>query len=718
MKRLLLILCLLVLSAVFGFSQNIKVDSLKSILPAATGKKKVEILHALVINLWLNHPDTALRYAREALQRSDELKDLRLQAISIRLIGGVYPYKGMYDSALHYTKLAHAVSIKTKDSTLISSTFNNLGFVYYHLGSYSEALENSLRSLNLKYKLKQTYGLGQTLNNVGLVYSKLKDFTTARRYFAEAKRVGEQLKDGNVKLYTSNNIGFSYLQQGNYSQSEKYFKESLDISTTVSNTNWTATAYSGLAQTFYKKGLIDRAKKQFKKSLSLRREIGDRNGIAEVYYYLSKMHASSGNLDSAFYEIRICQDLARQTKSKDRQLEVFSLYSELFSLRKQYDSAMYYQSRFIELRDNLFNENLARTLADVQLKVQEEETIRRLADKDVQIRQQTIQTYFFIALAVLTLAFLVILYRYYKVQKHLGIDLIKKNLEINNHREEIESQKETLVLTNSELEKTQEVIRKQVQELAELNSRLQNTVDIRTKELESANQELKVANLELDNFIYKSSHDIKGPLVRLLGLCHVALLDIKDNKAKEYFVMLNDTAKHINDIFDRLKIVSDINNLQTGYDRIDFDRILERVRLNIKSMEGYSSIEFVMNVENGLEFYSDTFLMETIIHNMLENAVKFQRKSELGHKFIRIAVKRESSNLKMCFTDNGIGIKDTDLDHMFKMFSKAALEHQTIGLGLYIVKQCIVKLGGTINLLRNKEKFTEFEIKLPGKNFE
>lgn len=717
MRRLFLIFALSVCSAAQAFSQQTDVDSLTAVLKTSTGVKRVEILHALVINLWLNHPDTALRFAREALRRSRELNDLRLQAISIRLIGGVYPYKGMYDSALHYTKLAHTASLKTKDSTLISSTYNNLGYIYYHLGSYSEALENSLRALNVKHKINQKYGLGQTLNNVGLVYCKLKDFTTAREYFEEARKVGEELKDGNVKLYTSNNVGFSYLQQGNYSLAEKYFQESLEIAKTVRNTNWSATAYSGLAQTFYKRGLIDRAMKQFKKSLSLRKEIGDRNGVAEIYYYFSKIQASSGNLDSAFYNIKLCQGLATRIKSKDRLLEVYSQYADLFSLRKQYDSAMYYQSKFIELRDQLFNENLARTLADIRLKVQEEETIRKLADKDVKIRQQTLQTYFFIAITVLIFLFLVIVFRYYKIQKKLGLDLIKKNVQISNHREEIESQKEALVLSNNELEKTQEVIRKQVQELADLNNRLQNTVDIRTKELESANQELKVANLELDNFIYKSSHDIKGPLVRLLGLCHVALLDIQEPKAREYFVMLNETAKHINDIFDRLKIVSDINTLQTGYDRIDFERIFNRVRGNLKSLEGYASIEFVIQIENGVEFYSDAFLMETIIHNMLENAVKFQRKSEQGHKFIRVTVKKESGYLKLCFTDNGIGIKDNDLDHMFKMFSKAALEHQSIGLGLYIVKQCIVKLGGTINLVRNMDKFTEFEVKLPGKNF-
>jgi sensor histidine kinase regulating citrate/malate metabolism len=98
---------------------------------------------------------------------------------------------------------------------------------------------------------------------------------------------------------------------------------------------------------------------------------------------------------------------------------------------------------------------------------------------------------------------------------------------------------------------------------------------------------------------------------------------------------------------------------------------------------------------------------------MIENAVKFQKKSDQTYKFIRIGIKKDQSEIKISLVDNGIGIKEADQDHMYKMFSKAALEHQNVGLGLYIVKQCLSKLDGTINLLRNKEKLTEFEIRIP-----
>jgi signal transduction histidine kinase len=704
---------LLFLIVLTGYPQRNPVDSLESLLGTATGIQRVEILQTLVINLWLNHPDTAMRYARQALSISRQLDDVKQQAISIRLMGGVHLYQGTYDSALYYSKRAHALSLKLNDSTLISSTLNNTGFTYYHLGSYPEALENLLRSLIIKERIKQDYGMGQTLNNVGLVYSKLKDYNTARKYFKEAIAVADRLQDNNIKLYSHNNIGFTYLNQGNFSEAEKYFKTSLQIAKTVNNTNWHATAYSGLGQAYFNMGLIDRARRQFKISLALRNEIGDKNGIAEIYYYMGKMYAASGYLDSAFVNLRISQRIAGQTKVKERILENYQLFKQLYVQRKQYDSALFYQTMFIDLRDNLFNENMARNLSEIQLRLREEETLQRLAAKDSQIQQRTLQSYFLVIIALLIFIFALVVLWYYTAQKKLGLDLLRKNQEISSQKEEIEAQKEALQQSNKGLERAHQKITEQNNELEQLNNRLQSTVDMRTKELELANRELRIANLELDNFIYKSSHDIKGPLVRLLGVCHVALLDVHDEKAREYLEMLNKSAKQINDIFDRLKVVSDINNLELGQHPINFLKIYNQVHANLVEHEGYPTIKFSLEMEEGVQFYSDEFLMETIFPNMMENAVKFQHKSEQAHKFINIDIRKRNSSVVISFVDNGIGIKESDIDHIFKMFSQAALEHQTVGLGLYIVKQCISKLGGTIHLLRSKEKLTEFEVVLP-----
>jgi signal transduction histidine kinase len=140
---------------------------------------------------------------------------------------------------------------------------------------------------------------------------------------------------------------------------------------------------------------------------------------------------------------------------------------------------------------------------------------------------------------------------------------------------------------------------------------------------------------------------------------------------------------------------------------------MEQVKMNLKHIEGFEEIDITTTIDLEYDFYSDAFLVETIFHNMIENAVRFQKKSVSEHKFIKIRITQRSGTLVAAFIDNGIGIKQKDIDHIFKMFSKAALEHNTVGLGLYIVKQCVGKLNGSIALVHSDQQVTEFELTLP-----
>lgn len=690
-------------------------DSILQALPGLTGKAKIDAYQTLITSNWLNLPDKAMNYAHEAVRYASTQDDVTLKAIAIRLLGGVFLYKGSYDSALRYSKEAYQLSLETGDSTLISSGLNNIGFTHYHFGNYPQALENLLKSLKIKLEIHQEYGLGQTLNNLGLVYTRLKDFEKARTYFYDALLVANRLHDKNIELYSTNNIGFTYLEEDNLSSAKNYFKQSLEIARGVDNANWHATAYSGMAQVVMREGDERSAEYYFDKSLELRNSIGDKRGISEIYYFLSELRLETGSYESALSYFRKSQQIATDAKMKQRILENYQLAREIFEKQGWFDSALYYQVRFTQLRDSLFNENMARELVDIQLSMQEEETKRKLASKDEELNRKTTITNFLTIIFLLTLLFSFAFYRSYKLQKELSKSLRRSNEELSEKSEKIQQQKESLVLSNAELHDARERIHVQNLQLEELNRHLQSTVDLRTKELDVASRELRIVSLELDNFIYKSSHDIKGPLVRLLGICHVALLDIQDEKAREYISMLYESARHLNDIFDRLKAVSDINAASLTHEPIDFSIVVEKVTEELKTMEGFNSIELFSEIDPTLKYESDPFLLQTIFHNMLENAIRFQRKSEVQKKFIAIRVEVKNLNVVLSFIDNGIGIKEHAMEDIFKMFSKAALEHHNVGLGLYIVKQCVNKLEGTIRLAKNTKGYTEFQITLPWK---
>src|ERR1041385_7483292 len=120
-----------------GFSQKSVIDSLKKELAKVPANKKIDVYQAIIIKLWLNHPDSAMVYAKEAVAFAKGV-DVRTQAIAIRLMGGVFYYQVKYDSAIKCNYKALKLSSETHDSSLISSTINNLGLAFYRLGSYPE----------------------------------------------------------------------------------------------------------------------------------------------------------------------------------------------------------------------------------------------------------------------------------------------------------------------------------------------------------------------------------------------------------------------------------------------------------------------------------------------------------------------------------------------------------------------------------------------------
>src|SRR6185503_16272457 len=94
---LLLISFILTISAP-AFSQGVVPDSLKSLLRRASEKEKIDVYQTIITKLWRNNPDSALYYAKEAIQYAEALNDIRARAIAFRLFGGAYFYLGKYDS--------------------------------------------------------------------------------------------------------------------------------------------------------------------------------------------------------------------------------------------------------------------------------------------------------------------------------------------------------------------------------------------------------------------------------------------------------------------------------------------------------------------------------------------------------------------------------------------------------------------------------------------
>lgn len=226
-------------------------------------------------------------------------------------------------------------------------------------------------------------------------------------------------------------------------------------------------------------------------------------------------------------------------------------------------------------------------------------------------------------------------------------------------------------------------------------------------------EELKVRNTELDNFVYKVSHDLRAPLSSVLGLVNLAQHPNNQDDLKGYMKIIGDRITQLDHFISDVLSHSKNLKLDIKNSLIRFDEIINSAFHNLSYMEGANLISKDVQVAGG-DFYSDLWRVEEIFRNLISNAIKY-RKANNPKPEIRIRIAIEQNEAIISFRDNGIGITKHSLNKVFDMFYRASEQSGGSGLGLYIVKNAVEKLGGRVSVGSEPDLYTIFEIVLPNR---
>lgn len=226
-------------------------------------------------------------------------------------------------------------------------------------------------------------------------------------------------------------------------------------------------------------------------------------------------------------------------------------------------------------------------------------------------------------------------------------------------------------------------------------------------------EELKIRNSELDNFVYKVSHDLRAPLSSVLGLVNLAQMPGNDDDPAQYLKIIGEKVGQLdNFIGDVLSHSKNLKlDIQTG--PIDFETIIDKTFKDLSYMRGTDQMERQVSIQGG-EFSSDPWRIGEIFRNLISNAIKYRKINDESCK-VSIKVDVNSDRAMIVFKDNGIGISAENLSKIFEMFYRASEQSEGSGLGLYIVKNAVEKLEGLLSVKSQPGEGTTFEITLPNK---
>lgn len=230
------------------------------------------------------------------------------------------------------------------------------------------------------------------------------------------------------------------------------------------------------------------------------------------------------------------------------------------------------------------------------------------------------------------------------------------------------------------------------------------------KAILNKNEQLQKANGELDRFVYSASHDLKAPLSSLLGLIEVAKLDQKE--VGRYLDMMKTKICDMEDFIKEIISYSRNARMDIRKNPVNLKKAVSEVTDALIFSAGNPNILIENMVSDDLVLHTDTMRLKIVLSNLIDNALKYCDVTK-ERSFIRIeAVERD--NVKVIIVkDNGVGIDHLYLDKIFNMFYRASEKSKGSGLGLYIVKEALNMINGSIQVESTLGGGTTFVINIP-----
>ncbi len=225
------------------------------------------------------------------------------------------------------------------------------------------------------------------------------------------------------------------------------------------------------------------------------------------------------------------------------------------------------------------------------------------------------------------------------------------------------------------------------------------------------NEELKKTNSELDRFVYSASHDLRAPLCSVLGLVSLIEMDSKEPGILEYARLIKNSVNKLDGFILNILNYSKNNRLEIEAKVIPLQQTISEIVNSLRNMKHAQNIHFEIDIDEKQPFYSDDHRFNIVVENLVSNAIKFQDPGRTN-QFIKITGKSDVNNLHLQIEDNGIGIAQEFQDKIFDMFFRITGQRDGSGIGLYIVKETVEKMHGSIEVNSRKNEGTTIHIRL------
>ncbi|MBC8109946.1 MAG: hypothetical protein H7Y04_02685 [Verrucomicrobia bacterium] len=560
-----------------------------------------------------------------------------------------------------------------KNITLEATYLNKLAHLYWHANYYTTARDYFEQQLKTEIKLGRQDSVMQLNEYLGNVEQSLGRYRPALKYYQEYSAM-IQKKNEPLRTYKAfGNTATMYNFLGKHKNAIQEMEKALWMAKTIRDTRLMQNCYLKISEYY---NLL----RDSKKSLEYYKYYNALNSV------IQQEKVRKAELDK----------LSTEQLLEETQVELEEMNREL-ALKKQRN-----------LTDSLRLQDLNKQKQLNEMRLKQQETIIR---HDVNIRN------LFIAIGLIVLATATFVFRDYRKIRKLNTRLGIQNHEISERKREVSVQNARLEESQKQLLDAKVVIQEQNLKLQAYNRDLEKQVVERTADLQKAYNELLIINNDLDILTYRASHDLKSPVASLDGLCSVALLEMadKDHPSTPYFSKIKEIASNMASLLDSLARLRDIKHMSLKIADVSvLATVQDILKSDLKTWQPMEGTIIETNIPEDLLVRTDAGLYHLILRNIIQNAINFNYPVSKNHQpRLSISASENENNVEVQISDNGEGIAKEIVSKIFNMFFRGSVRSKGSGLGLYLCRTAIEKLGGSIIFSQKPTKETVFAISIP-----
>lgn len=525
-----------------------------------------------------------------------------------------------------------------------------LSLFHMIIGDFDLSINMANESIEHFEKVNDEKGIADAKYTIAGALYKTDDFNQGLSYLIDCLKTFKKLKDYHNQARVQKSMGTIYEYFGDNKSAIQIYEEAIESSKKANDLNLQSNVYNPLSGIYLNQGKIDKAMNLIEESIKLKKQTGDTRGLAFAMYGRAKVYLKAKKNELAEEDFLESIRIHEEMGEKLGRAMCFHKLGALYIQMNKLDKAKEILIEALEYS----NKNRI-----ILIKFRANLLLHDIAK---------LEGDFELAL------------------KYLSQYVEEKESVIN--------------------EKTAKVI---------------ESYDVITKmqalELEAIAQKEKAdiiekKNIELDSFFYRISHDLKGPITSMMSLSYLAKIEVKDETASKFLNEYEGQAARLNTILDGLLTLTKISFNTDSKQDIDFEKVIYDCISSYKFLDNFDTVEFKINVEEGITFNAEWALVNTILQNLIENGIKYAR-TENNKPTIEIDISTNKTHVLVAVKDNGIGMSEETQSKIFKMFFRANRTIQGTGLGLHILNRAIEKLGGDVSISSQMGVGSTFEVTLP-----